>query len=176
MHIPEELTLTLTFKAPLVTVTFLFFFNWRIIAFQNFVVFCHTSTRISHRYTYPCPLTPKAPSHLPTHPTLLEGHRAPVWVPWVIRQVPIGYLFFQLYFLMLLSSLQYIETFQDFYTTLWLTCLAKPLSSHISPAFWRFAAFLACRLGRGPWDSGELRLTGIYRAITSFLTLLGVAC
>ena len=28
------------------------FFNWRIIALQNFVVFCHTSTWISHRYTY----------------------------------------------------------------------------------------------------------------------------
>ena len=39
---------------------FLFFFsfliylslNWRIIALQNSVVFCHTSTWISHRYTY----------------------------------------------------------------------------------------------------------------------------
>ena len=29
-----------------------FFFNWRIIALQNFVVFCQTSTWISHRYTY----------------------------------------------------------------------------------------------------------------------------
>ena len=31
---------------------FFFFFYWRIIALQNFVVFCQTSTRISHRYTY----------------------------------------------------------------------------------------------------------------------------
>ena len=30
----------------------LFIFNWRIIAIQNFVVFCQTSTWISHRYTY----------------------------------------------------------------------------------------------------------------------------
>ena len=29
-----------------------FFLNWRIIALQNFVVFCQTSTWISHRYTY----------------------------------------------------------------------------------------------------------------------------
>ena len=29
-----------------------FFFNWRIIALQNFVVFCQTSTWTSHRYTY----------------------------------------------------------------------------------------------------------------------------
>ena len=27
------------------------FFNWRIIDLQNFVVFCQTWTRISHRYT-----------------------------------------------------------------------------------------------------------------------------
>ena len=30
----------------------LFIFYWRIIALQNFVVFCQTSTWISHRYTY----------------------------------------------------------------------------------------------------------------------------
>ena len=28
------------------------FFNWRIIALQNWVVFCQTSTWISHRYMY----------------------------------------------------------------------------------------------------------------------------
>ena len=32
-------------------VFFLYFLNWRIIALQNFVVFHHTSIRISHRYT-----------------------------------------------------------------------------------------------------------------------------
>ena len=36
------------------------FFNWRIIALQNFVVFCHTSTRISHRYTH-VPSLPSLP-------------------------------------------------------------------------------------------------------------------
>ena len=30
----------------------LYFFNGRIFALQNFVVFWHTSTRISHRYTH----------------------------------------------------------------------------------------------------------------------------
>ena len=29
-----------------------FFFNWRIIALQNFVVFCQTAPWINHRYTY----------------------------------------------------------------------------------------------------------------------------
>ena len=31
---------------------YLFFFNWRIIAFQCCVGFCHTSVWISHKYTY----------------------------------------------------------------------------------------------------------------------------
>ena len=31
---------------------FYFIFYWRVIALQNFVVFCQTSTWISHRYTY----------------------------------------------------------------------------------------------------------------------------
>ena len=44
---------------------FLNFFNGRIIALQNFVVFCRTSTRISHRYTHVLSLP-----HLPPHPTL----------------------------------------------------------------------------------------------------------
>ena len=36
-------------------VTSFFFFNWRIIALQNFVGFCQISTWISRRYTYvPC--------------------------------------------------------------------------------------------------------------------------
>ena len=30
----------------------IYIFYWRIIALQNFVVFCQTSTWISHRYTY----------------------------------------------------------------------------------------------------------------------------
>ena len=33
---------------------FPFFFIWRIIALQNFVVFCQVSTWISHRYTSIC--------------------------------------------------------------------------------------------------------------------------
>ena len=43
---------------------FLYFFDWRIIALQNFVVFCHTSTRISHRYTHVPSLASPSPSHL----------------------------------------------------------------------------------------------------------------
>jgi len=48
-----------------------FFFNWRIIALQCSVGFCHTSTWINHRYTY-------APSLLNLPPTL--QHILPLWV------------------------------------------------------------------------------------------------
>ena len=66
---------------------FFFFFN----ALQNFVVFCHTSARISHRYTHVPSLGSKLPSHLPLHPTLPDCHRAPAWVPWITQQIPIQF-------------------------------------------------------------------------------------
>ena len=40
------------------------FLNWRIIAVQNLVVFCHTSASSSHKYTH----VPSLPSPSPTHP------------------------------------------------------------------------------------------------------------
>ena len=42
-----------------------FFFNWWIIALQNFMVFCQTSTRISHSCTH----VPSLPSPSPSHPS-----------------------------------------------------------------------------------------------------------
>ena len=44
------------------------FFYWRIITLQNFVVFCQTSTRISHRYTYIPSLLNLPPISLPISP------------------------------------------------------------------------------------------------------------
>ena len=38
------------------------FFNWRIIALKNFVVFCQAATWISHRYTYTPPFWTSLPS------------------------------------------------------------------------------------------------------------------
>ena len=43
-------------------VVFVFFFNWRIIALQYWIGFCHTSTWLNHRHTY-------APSRLTLPPT-----------------------------------------------------------------------------------------------------------
>ena len=55
---------------PLVFFFFLFlhFLNWRINALQNFVVFCHPSTRISHRYTH----VPSLPSPSLSQPSRLS--------------------------------------------------------------------------------------------------------
>ena len=49
-----------------------FFFSWRTVALQNFVVFCQISTWISHRYTYIYLLPLEPSSHLPSPPNL-EG-------------------------------------------------------------------------------------------------------
>ena len=43
-------------------------------------------------HTYPFPFEP--PSHLPHHPTPLGLYRAPVWVSWVVQQIPIGSWFY----------------------------------------------------------------------------------
>ena len=63
-------------------------FNWRIIALQYCFGFCQTSTWISHRYTYVPSLL-----NLPPYPTPLGCYRAPVWVPWVIQQIPLAICF-----------------------------------------------------------------------------------
>ena len=72
----------------------LFIFYWRIIALQNFAVFCQTSTWISHRYTYIPSLLKLSPISLPTPPLSLGWYRAPVWVSWATQQIPIGSLFY----------------------------------------------------------------------------------
>ena len=50
------------------TTSFFIFFNWRIIALQNFVVFCQASTWISYRYTYVPSLLNLPPISLPIPP------------------------------------------------------------------------------------------------------------
>ena len=68
----------------------LFVVNWRIITLQHYLGFCHTSTWISHTYTY-------VSSLLNLHPAPLGCHRALVWVPWVTQQIPTGSLFYKWY-------------------------------------------------------------------------------
>ena len=45
-------------------------------------------------WVHPRLLSLEPPSHLPPHLIPLGCYQAPVWVPWVIQQVPIGYLFY----------------------------------------------------------------------------------
>ena len=51
----------------------IYFFNWRIIALQNFAVFCQTSTWISHRYTYISSLLNLPPISPPHHSRLMQS-------------------------------------------------------------------------------------------------------
>ena len=76
-----------------ICLNFLFIFNWKIVALQYCVGFYQTSTWISHRFTY-VPSHLNISSHLPPHPTPLGCDHAPVWIPWVIQQIPIGYPFY----------------------------------------------------------------------------------
>ena len=63
----------------------LFIFNWRIIALQYCVGFCHISTWISHRDTIGIRMSPPSWNYLPSPaPTLPLGcHRAPIWAPCI---------------------------------------------------------------------------------------------
>ena len=69
----------------------LFNFNWRIIALQYCVGFCHTAAWISHRYTYVPSLLNLPPTSHPSR-LLQRCYRAPVRVPLVIQLIPIGYV------------------------------------------------------------------------------------
>ena len=58
-------------------------FNWKIIALQYFVGFCHTSTWISHRHTYAPPSWISLPLPTPSYPSLGEHSRSLAWeIPW----------------------------------------------------------------------------------------------
>ena len=65
----------------------IFFFNWRIIALQCCVGFCHIALWIGQKYT--C-----VPSWTPP-PTPLDCHRAPGWAPCVTLQLPQSYLLYK---------------------------------------------------------------------------------
>ena len=86
----------------------LYFSNWRIIALQNFVVSVIHQQRMSYilyrgmsidpatgtPVSPPSSTSPWTSPHLPPHLTLLDCHRAPVWVLWVMHQIPVGCLLY----------------------------------------------------------------------------------
>ena len=47
------------------------FYTWRIIALQCYIGFCHTTTWISHKYTYVPSLLNLPPSTMPSYPSRL---------------------------------------------------------------------------------------------------------
>ena len=59
------------------------FLNRRIIALQNFVVFCQTSTRISHRCIQSPPSRTYFPSASPSHPSI--SSQSPCWFLMVVN-------------------------------------------------------------------------------------------
>ena len=70
--IPRLLNMTdFCFSIPFFFCHFIFL-NCRILALQNFVLFCQTSTRISHRYTHVPSAPASLPSPSPSHPSGLS--------------------------------------------------------------------------------------------------------
>ena len=69
---------------------FYFIFNWRII------IILQLSATHQHESAIGIHMSPslEPPSHLLPNPTPLVCHRAPVWIPWVREQIPIGHLFY----------------------------------------------------------------------------------
>ena len=61
------------------------FFNWRIIALQNFVFFFD-----KHQHESAIGVHTSPPSLLPPHLTPLGWYKTPVLVPWDIKKTPIG--------------------------------------------------------------------------------------
>ena len=70
---------------------------------KNFVVFCHTSTRISHRHTCVPSLPDLPPISFPTPPFSLS--QSPCLSSLSHKQIPTGYLFYTWYYKFLYYSL-----------------------------------------------------------------------
>ena len=87
-----RIIITNTPHTPLTPIYFLFFFNWRIIAFQCCVSFHCPAAWISLMYTCILSLGASSPSCRPLHP--LGRHRAGGWAPCGIRQLPSSFLFY----------------------------------------------------------------------------------
>ena len=136
-------------------------FNWRIIALQVRVDFCHTSTWISCRYTY-------FPSLLSHHPT---SHPIPLlqvvsdhwnWVPCDIEHFSTGYLTF--------SSVQFSSV-----TQAWLSAVSMECSTPGLPVHHQFLEFTQTMSTESMMPSNHLilfcpllLLPSIFRSIRIF--------
>ena len=88
-----SLLIVLCFSFLMVFFVFIFIFDWKIIALQYFVGFCHTTMWISYKYTYIPSLLSLSPTH--PHPRLipLSHHRAPSWTPTGILPLAIYFTY-----------------------------------------------------------------------------------
>ena len=77
------------------------YFYWRIIALQNFAVFCQTSTW-NQPYVYPCPFEP--PSHLPPIPSILVDTEYQFEFPEPYSKFPLTILHMVMWVSMLLFA------------------------------------------------------------------------
>ena len=61
-----------------------------------FIEFCCflPNSNMNQSWVHLCPLPLESYSHFPPLPTPLGCYRAPLWVSWLIWQIPTGYLFY----------------------------------------------------------------------------------
>ena len=83
------LTTFMTSKHP-ANIFFHYVFNWRIVALQCCVGFCHTTTCISHKYTYIPSLLNLPSIPYPSHPSRLSQNTR---LSSVMQQIHTSYLF-----------------------------------------------------------------------------------
>ena len=103
---------------------YLFIFNWRIIALQYCIGFCHTSTWKSLVYVRPLPL--ESPSHLPPHPTPLGCHRAPGLSS-----------LFRFFFLLLQTMLLYVSVYKFLCGYIFISWVYKSRIAGLYVNIWR---------------------------------------
>ena len=92
--------------------SFFKFFNWRIIALDNFVVLWHASTKISHRYTHVPSLLNLPLISLPIPPFSLS--QSPC--SWVTQQIYQELFWWQWN---VIKSSQLFSSFGSLYNILW---------------------------------------------------------
>ena len=68
------------------------YFLWKDNCFTDFCCFL-SNLNMNQPWVYIHPLPFELPSHLPSHPTPLGWHRAPVWISWAICKFPLAIYF-----------------------------------------------------------------------------------
>ena len=100
---------------------FFFFFNWRKIVLQCWVGLCHTTKRISHKYTHASSVLNSLPAPRQAHPS--RSSQSTGWAPCVMQHLPTSYLLYTWWYtyvsalwgiLLALQGLQLLELYLIF--------------------------------------------------------------